>query len=115
HLWRQRNGPAVTRSIELLEGAVSRDPQFAEAHAALASAYTVLSTYQSVDATITRARGLAAADRALALDGSLGEAIAVQASALQETRQWQAAERRFQQAIKLNEDDATAHHWLAVL
>ena len=62
HLWRQRNGPSVTRAIELLVETVARDPQFAEAHAALASAYTVLATYQSVDATMTRARALTATD-----------------------------------------------------
>ena len=115
YLWRQRNGPAITRAVALLEEAVRLDPRFAEAHAALASAYAVLQSYASVDAATTRARALAAADRALALDNSLAEAIAVQAGVLEETHQWQAAERHYLRAIELKPDEPTPHQWLALM
>jgi TolB-like protein len=115
HLWRQRNGPAIGRAVDLLEEAVRRDPQFAEAHAALASAYTVQQNYSSVDAATARSHALAAADRALALDSSLSEAIAVQAMAFRDTHQWQAAEQGLRRAIELEPNEATPHHWLALM
>jgi TolB-like protein len=115
YLWRQRNGPAVTRAIELLEEAVRLDPGFAEAHAALASAYRILQSYASVDAAATRGRALKAADRALALDDSLAEAVAVKGGVLEETAQWAAAEEHFLRAIELAADEPTPHHWLALL
>ncbi len=60
------------------------------------------------------ARARAAARRALALDSTLAEAHAALALVVQNHDwDWQTAEREFRQAIALNPNYATAHHWYA--
>ena len=60
------------------------------------------------------ARARAAALKALALDPSLAEAHAALALIVQNHDwDWQTAEREFRQAIALNPNYATAHHWYA--
>ena len=60
------------------------------------------------------ARARAAALKALALDPSLAEAHTALALIVQNHDwDWQTAEREFRQAIALNPNYATAHHWYA--
>jgi adenylate cyclase len=114
HLWRQRNGPAVTRATDLLTEAVELDPEFAEAHAALASAWFVLQNYASTNATTSQDRAMAAVRRARALDPSLAEPLAVEASIAGNLGRWSEAERLFRKAIELEPQEATPHHWLSL-
>jgi len=114
HLWRQRNGPAVTRATSVLTEAVELDPEFAEAHAALASAWFVLQNYASIDATTSQDRAIAAVRRARALDPSLAEPLAVEASIAGNHGRWSEAERLFRKAIKLQPEQATPHHWFSL-
>jgi TolB-like protein len=114
HLWRQRNGPAVTRATELLTEAVTLDPEFAEAHAALASAWFVLQSFTSIDATTSQNRAIAAAKRARALAPSLAEPLAVEGSIAGNLGRWSEAERLFRRAIELEPQQATPHHWLSL-
>jgi TolB-like protein len=114
HLWRQRNAAALASAIGMLEQAVKLDPRFAEAYAALASAYYVTQNYASVDVQATYARAREAAEQAQALDSSLAEPVAVKAAILADQEQWAAAQRGLQHAIELEPDQATPHHWLAL-
>jgi len=114
HLWRQRNGPAVTRATELLTEAVTLDPEFAEAHAALANAWFVLQVYASTNATTSQDRAIAAAKRARALDPSLAEPLAVEGMIAGNLGRWSEAERLLRKAIELEPQQATPHHWLAL-
>ena len=114
HLWRQRNGPAVTRAIDLLTQAVELDPKFAEAHAALASAWLVLHGFTSANATTWQDHAMVAAKAARALDSSLAEPLAVEATITGNLGRWSEAERLHRKAIQLEPQQATPHHWLAL-
>jgi tetratricopeptide (TPR) repeat protein len=73
-LWNERNTQSVPRSIELFEEALRIEPDFADAWAGLAEAYTILASYSQVSAreTLPRARDCAA--RATEIDSTLAAA-----------------------------------------
>jgi Tfp pilus assembly protein PilF len=86
-----------------LTEAVSRDPGFARAHAALAS--TLLSEPYFVKGVTGRdvaERGRAAAQRAIALDDSLADGHQALAHSYSEAGEWTAARREYERAIALD-------------
>jgi Tfp pilus assembly protein PilF len=110
----KRTEADITAAAALFEQAVQRDPAFARAWAALADADVLAAVYRSGPAQPLVARARAAALRALALDPALAEAHAALALIVQNhTWDLPTAEREFQQAIALNPNYATAHHWYA--
>jgi serine/threonine-protein kinase len=113
YLWNQRgvNAGGVRGAIRLLEQAVAKGPDFAAAHAALASAYALAPYYLHTPAPEALARVRRAAGRALALDPALAEAPTALAFALASTFQWDEAEREFRRAVALDSTYAGAHHW----
>ena len=94
--------------------AIEKDPSFALAHAGLADTYQVAGLLSGTADGPTRAR--AAAERALALDDSLGEAHASLAGTLHRPiADIPRAEAEFKRAIELNPGYATAHQWYAIM
>ena len=94
--------------------AIDKDPSFALAHAGLADTYQVAGLLSGIADGPARAR--AAAERALALDDSLGEAHASLAGTLHRpVADIPRAEAEFQRAIELNPGYATAHQWYAIM
>ena len=114
-LWNLRSEEAVADSVELLRKALERDPDFALAHVGLADAYTILGIYGAEAPQKVFPAAKAAADAALAVDATLGEAVASKAcvSAVFDW-DWSAAERGFKRAIELSPSYATAHQWYAI-
>ena len=110
----KRTDVDIRRAASFFEQAVQRDSGFARGWAALADA-DVLGAVYSIgppQELVTRARG--AALKALALDPSLAEAHAALALIVQNHDwNWETAEREYRQAIALNPNYATAHHWYA--
>lgn len=95
------------RAARFFEEAIVADPQFARAHAALATALTASSTLRRE--SVTRAK--AAAARAIALDASLAEAHHRLASLyVYDDWDWAAAGEWFERAVRLAPDSATIHH-----
>jgi Tfp pilus assembly protein PilF len=93
---------------------VQRDSGFARAWAALASAEVLAAVYTIGPPQELVAKARAAARHALALDSTLAEAHAALALIVQNHDwDWQRSEREFRQAIALNPNYATAHHWYA--
>jgi tetratricopeptide (TPR) repeat protein len=67
-------------------------------------------------ATITQPRARQAAERAIALDESLGEAYATLALTLEsETNDWDEAERLYLKSFELNPNYSLAHEWYSSL
>ena len=115
-LWLQRGEVPISRAIKLLEQAVERDPEFAEAWAALASAWLTYPTYNdeaSAQASLDKA--FLAADRALSIDPTLGEPQIVKASIARNSRDWFRAEEIYESAIAASPDNATLYMWYASL
>ncbi len=114
YFWNRRNQEGLRRSISYFERAIARQPGYALAHAGLADAYLVLGDHGHLPPAESFPRARAAAERALALDDGLAEALATPAliRAIHEW-DWRAAGADFERAIGLNPNYATAHHWYA--
>jgi TolB-like protein/Tfp pilus assembly protein PilF len=108
----------IGKSIEDFERALQVDPNYAPAHAGLASAYAllaiapfdVLPPHQAMPKAETAAR------KSLQLDDSLAEAHAALALVNHHYHwNWKAAEAGYKRAIDLNPDFAAAHYWYSWL
>jgi TolB-like protein/DNA-binding winged helix-turn-helix (wHTH) protein len=106
--------PSMRAALVALGDAVERDPGFARAHALLAMA-SIHGGMMGLDPPHAPAR--AAADRALALDATIGEAHAAKGFMLDVWEwQWRAAEEAHRRAVELAPNSslvrmAAAHHF----
>ena len=118
-IWKRRGEENIRRAIELYQSALGRDPAFARAHAALASAYVVLPGYikdeKSKDTEQYHRLAETSARQALAIDPNLGEAHAVLAEINAERGDLLDAEAGFFFAVSLEPNEATPHHWYSIL
>ena len=100
------------RAVRSFQEATALDPNYAQAYAGLADAFTLLSNWGFLPAESAFPKARDAAQKALSLDDSLAEAhtsLAVIKYAYD--RDWSGAESDFRQAIELNPNYAAAHHW----
>jgi TolB-like protein/tetratricopeptide (TPR) repeat protein len=104
------------KSIDAYQAAINKDPSYALAYAGLASAYALLGQVPYDDMLPGNAKPKArqAAEHALQLDRELGEAHSVLAN-VSFSYDWdfEAAEREFQRALALGQNDPTAHLWFS--
>ncbi|PYI90111.1 MAG: hypothetical protein DME97_18430 [Verrucomicrobia bacterium] len=103
-------------SIRLLEKAVTLDPNFAAAHAALGSAYQRRGSGFEPQNREWEEKAFAAVQKALQLDPNLAEAyVARGLLLLSPTNQWayERSVQQFRHALELNPSLAEAHHQLA--
>ena len=115
YFWNQRTLPAVKSSISYYTTAIREDPNYADAYAALAQAYVLLSVYGDSDPSDSFWKAQYAAERALDLNSRLGEAhTALAAVRIGRDWDWEAGEKEYQLALQLNSDDATSHHWYSL-
>jgi TolB-like protein/Tfp pilus assembly protein PilF len=114
YFWNMRTTQGLRQAIDYCGRAIARDPDFARAHAGLASSYVLLGGYSGEPQIEFMAKARAAALRALELDPKLAEAHAALALIVQNFDwDWQGAEKKYLRAIELNPNYATAHHWYA--
>jgi tetratricopeptide (TPR) repeat protein len=104
------NEEGTKKALESFKQAIDLDPNYALAYVGLADTYYMFSNiYIPPMEAMPRSRG--AAERALAIDGTLAEAhnaLAVVKSFYE--WEWVAAEQEFKRAIELNPSYATARH-----
>jgi serine/threonine-protein kinase len=106
----------VQASIDLFQQAIGRDADYALAYAGLADAHGVLAFNGQVTSDPAIAKARAAAARALALDPTLGEAVAHLASLDGFVDwNWTAAERGFRRALELSPSHPRIHAWYGQL
>ena len=116
YFWNKRTGDGLRKAIAYFSHAIEVDPNYAEAYSGLADAYALSGDWEygvlSPQEAFRQAR--AAATKALTLDDSLGEAHTSLAFALDLYGwDWQAAEKEYDQAIKLSPGYSTLHLWYA--
>ena len=116
YFWSKRSGDGLRKAIAYFSHAIEVDPNYAEAYSGLADAYALSGDWEygvlSPQEAFGQAR--AAATKALTLDDSLGEAHTSLAFALDLYGwDWQAAEKEYEQAIKLSPGYSTLHLWYA--
>jgi adenylate cyclase len=116
-VWKKRGEENLKRSIELYQSALARDPAFARAHAALASAYVVMAGYTKEQGDEKKFNPMAetSARQALVLEPNIGEAHAVLAQINADRGDFLDAESGFFFAISLEPNEPTPHHWYSIL
>jgi TolB-like protein/Flp pilus assembly protein TadD len=116
-IWKRRGEENIRRAIEVYQAAIGRDPAFARAHAALASAYVVFPGYTREEGDEEKWLPLAeqSARQALALDPNIGQAHAVLAQVNSNRGNLLDAESGFFFAITLEPNEPTPHHWYSIL
>jgi serine/threonine protein kinase/tetratricopeptide (TPR) repeat protein len=97
------------KSVEYLQQATEKDPSYAAAYAGLADGYALLGNGVYLPAGDAFQKAEAAANRAIALDESLGEAHLALALVRWSTYKFDAAEREFRRAIELSPNLSLAH------
>ncbi|HKW16194.1 MAG TPA: winged helix-turn-helix domain-containing protein [Terriglobales bacterium] len=110
----KRTVPSLQRAVTYFQEAVAKDPSYAPAYAALANSYALFGGYSGGLQTQYKLKAREAALRALELDGNLPEAhVALALIAQKYDWDWRTAGNEYRQAIRLNPNYATAHHWYA--
>jgi TolB-like protein/Flp pilus assembly protein TadD len=114
YLWNKRPGNVVWQALDRFQRAIEIDPQFAPAHAALASVYGTLGAWEFgvLPPAEALSQAKASAQRALELDPQLAAGHTAVAYATLHF-DWNAdrACQQFDQAIALNPAWVDAHHW----
>jgi TolB-like protein/Tfp pilus assembly protein PilF len=114
--WNKRTPESLSKSLEHLEQAVKLDPSYALAYAGIADIYIVLGAapYEMISPNEALPKARAAAQKAVDIDDTLGEAHAALAYITWVyDYDWEAAERGFRRALALSPSYATAHQWHA--
>jgi serine/threonine-protein kinase len=112
YFWNKRTPAGLEQSLEYFRQAIDLDPTYASAYAGLADAYALLVWQDQLPQKDFIAWAKGAATKALEIDETLAEPHAT----LGFVKFWYdwdftGAESEFRQAIELNPDYATAHHW----
>ena len=105
---RKGNLEGHKKALDYLDQAVTLDPNFALAYAAMPSVYSNLASTSGLDPEEALAKGKAAAQKALELDGTLAEAHNGMAVIKRQEWDWPGAESEFKRAIELNPNLAAA-------
>lgn len=111
HLWGRGTPESLSRSRELLEQAVARDPGFGAAHVALARVWLTLADRDLRPPSEASSQARLAAARALSVDPTLADAHVV-LGIVQGYYEWRLPEAQvaFERALKLAPGSAEAHH-----
>jgi TolB-like protein/Tfp pilus assembly protein PilF len=112
YFWNKRTPAGLEQSLDFFKQAIDLDPTYASAYAGLADAYALLVWQDQLPQKDFIGWAKGAATKALEIDETLAEPHAT----LGFVKFWYdwdfvGAESEFRQAIELNPDYATAHHW----
>jgi len=112
----KRTRESLYKAVDEFNQAIGKDPNYAQAYAGSADAYIILLDRGIIPTSEAAPKIRSAAQRALEIDPSLGEAHAALA-VLKETVDWDwaGAEAEYHKAIELNPNDALSHHFYSVL
>jgi adenylate cyclase len=114
YYWNERNKESLESAIKYFEEAIRRDPEFALAYSGLADCYVVLVDHSYLPPNEGNPKARQVARRALELDNTLAEAHTSLATILSKDWEWTEAEREFNEALRLNANYPTAHHWYSI-
>jgi TolB-like protein/Tfp pilus assembly protein PilF len=111
--WNKRTGTNLRKAIEYYEQSVAKDPNYALAYVGIADAYSLLPNYGAASPHEAIPQARSAANKALQLDDTLGEAHASCARLLCYDYDFARSTAEFERAIELNPNYAMAQHWLS--
>jgi eukaryotic-like serine/threonine-protein kinase len=112
YLWNKRTPQALQKATLLLKKAIEMDSSFALAHSALADCYAAIASQSWIPPRQACNNAKLAATNAMGLDRTYAEPHAALGFVLSVfEHDWKKAEQEFQEALRLNANYATAHHW----
>jgi TolB-like protein/DNA-binding winged helix-turn-helix (wHTH) protein/tetratricopeptide (TPR) repeat protein len=113
HHWRTFTPDGLMASVTYFNAAIARDPNFAQAWAGLANAYSVIGIWGPIPAREAFPRSRAAAQRAVALAPHLGEThIPMIVSRMMYERDWKGAKRELDLVQQLDPSNSDLHTML---
>jgi DNA-binding winged helix-turn-helix (wHTH) protein/tetratricopeptide (TPR) repeat protein len=107
--WIKANEEGLLKAIEFFQKAIAADDHYALAYVGLADAYASLDWYGMLSTRESNPHIMAAAEKALAIDGDLAEAHAALAVARQNCWDWAGAEAAYRRALELSPTLAESH------
>jgi TolB-like protein/Tfp pilus assembly protein PilF len=112
--WNKRTNEGNDKAVEFLSQAIERDPSFALAYVGLGDAYLLGGGGKGISRSVLTEKARSAAQKALDLDPSLGEAHNTLAN-IKFYYDWDfvGGEAEWKRAIQLSPNYPTAHHWYA--
>lgn len=112
--FRHHSDASLTESVGMFRQAIGQDSSFAAPYAGIADAYGYMGTNGFASQRFLDSARLFVS-RALALDDNSSEAHTSMGWILGSDGNWARAEDEFKQALRLQPDNALAHHWYALL
>ncbi|MEO7539914.1 MAG: hypothetical protein ABIV21_07790, partial [Pyrinomonadaceae bacterium] len=114
YYWNKRTADDLRKGLQEFQAAADGDPNYALAFVGLADTYVLLEEYAGVPSGDSLPQARAYAEKALAIDNSLGEAHATLGLINNNSWQWAEADKEFRRAIELNPNYPTVHHWKSI-
>ena len=112
--WHKATTEAEWRSLDYFQRAVAKDPGYALGYAGIADSFIALGHHSQLPAPEAFSKATEAATKALEIDPALAEAhTSLGLLKFSNDWDWAGAEKEFKQALALNPNYATAHHWYA--
>jgi eukaryotic-like serine/threonine-protein kinase len=114
YLLEKRSQEALVKAVDHFRDAIEREPDYAEAHAGLATAYVLLGStgYSTLPPDQVMPKAREAGRRALELSEELPEAhAALGIVAMSFEWDWDSAERHLRRAVELDPEFASGLHW----
>ncbi len=113
YVWHKLTVDSLQMATSFFREAITEDPSFARAYAALADCYVMAPQVATTPAIEVIAKIKSAASKALQLDSNLGEAHIDLAVAAEYEYDWDTAEKEFERGLKLSPSDSVGHLWYA--
>jgi len=114
YYWSERTKPSLEKGIAYLQKALQADPNLAVAYSDLADVHVIMADYGIMRGPEAYAKVREYATKALEVDPSLSQPHAALGTEHERSFRWAEAENEYKLAIKLNPNNATAHHWYAL-
>ncbi len=115
YFWNQRTADALHKAADYFRQAINADPSYARAYSGLADCYSLMASFSVEPGDEANAAARSAALSAIQLDPTLADPHA-SLGMIYFFTDWNltGAAREFEQAVRLNPNYATAHHWYAL-
>jgi TolB-like protein len=111
YLWNRRTGNNLKKALSYFQQAAEKDPNYALAYTGIADSCALIPVYGAGSPQDYYPRAKAAAEKAVELDNTLGEAHTSLANVFFRYLELDNSDREFERSIELNPNYATAHQW----